>query len=75
VEQWKELSAAEFEMKVFERRVPFSRLSDTIHYGYFWTSLAKTSLIPTFGIFFRLFRAASTRTPKNERRASVCLNV
>lgn len=60
IQQWKKLTAGEMELKFIQREVPFSKvqwLSESIHYSYFWRDLAKTSCIPTAGVFFACFWA------------------
>jgi hypothetical protein len=54
MEQWRKLPATEMETRFAQRRISLSRmqwLADSVGYLYFWKWLAKSSFVPTIGIF------------------------
>ena len=53
--QWEQGSVAHLNAELAKRYVPYTRgqwLADSIGQRLFWISLAKASLLPTFGVFF-----------------------
>lgn len=55
VQQLSSGSVAHFRAELEKRQVPFTRrqwLAESVGQHYFWSSLAKSSLVPTLGVFF-----------------------
>lgn len=52
--QWDQLSVAQLEAQIEKRRVPYTKaqwLADSVSSRFFWTDLAKRSLVPDLCVF------------------------
>lgn len=54
MQQWEQGSVSELKAKLAKREVPYTKtqwLDESIGQRFFWTNLAKRSLLPSLGVF------------------------
>jgi hypothetical protein len=72
MQQWERGSVSELKAQLAKREIPYTKaqwLADSVGQRFFWTDLAKRSLVPSLGIFLAcLFTGLFVRPPKSVKQ-------